>query len=78
MAHYIAMSGLHGYLPQFCCAVDSRKEAVDTLADLHELSTRQVKELRRTGSVELKQEQGAEYCEWSLCSCWTPEVHNDV
>lgn len=75
--HYIAMSGLHGYLPQFCTSCTTRKDAVDTLSDLHEMSHSQQKDLRRTGSVELKPYQGAEYANITECSCGDPERHCD-
>jgi hypothetical protein len=50
---------------------------VESLAELHELSVRQRRELKRTGSVELRKNQGAEYCEVSDCDCADVSVHDD-
>ena len=36
--HYIAMAGLHGCLPASCHAHDEYEDAVESLADLHELT----------------------------------------
>lgn len=75
--HYIGMSGLHGYLPNYTCLTDTVRAAVDDLDSLHELTKAQRASLRKYHSVELTQEQGAEYAEIHTCTCGTPEVHEE-
>ena len=76
--HYIAMAGLHGCLPQTCEVYETYDEAVDALADLHELGDRRRRELRRDGSLELNlHRDGNEYCEIEERDCATPSVHSD-
>lgn len=75
--HWIAMSGMRGYLPDFCCACDTLEEAVDTLGELHELTIPQRKSLRRVGLVDLHESQGGGIVEVMDCECEDMEVHND-
>jgi hypothetical protein len=76
--HWIIMGGSHGCLPDFCQALESRRDAVDVAINVYELSRRQATELRQTQSVELRQNQGAEYCEISECGCNKPWIHGDL
>ena len=63
---YIAMAGLHGCLPQFASECDSFGEAVEVLADIHELGPNRTAHLRRDGYLELSlHRDGNEYCEIS-------------
>lgn len=72
--HWIAMSGVMvGCLPEFCEPFQKRKEAVDTLADLHEMSHSQHRTLRKEGVVGL----GMGYAEVVECNCKTPGVHTE-
>ena len=68
--HYIAMAGLHGYMPQYCASCETYADAVETLAEVHDLGRRRRLELnlRRDGN---------EYCEITECDCDNPDVHND-
>ncbi len=76
--HFIGMAGLHGYLPQTCDVYDTYDDAVDSLADLHELGKRRRAELRRDGFLELNiRRDGNEYCEITECDCDDPECHSD-
>ena len=84
MTHYIAMAGLHGCLPQFCCSAETYSQAVDILAEAIPLGKRRKAELKRTGSLELHlhgttqyEGDGHEYCEIVECDCDDPTIHND-
>ena len=75
MIHYIAMSGTHGCLPDYCHTYDTIDEAVDALMDLHELD-----ETLRTEFIEyqyIELTYGAEYAEVVECDCDDPDCHND-
>lgn len=77
-AHFIAMSGTHGCIPDYCATHDSAEAAAEALGCVHDLSTRDVRRLGNTGYLELDgPETGAEYAEIVGCNCATPEVHND-
>lgn len=77
--HYIAMAGLHGYLPQFCCSCETHEDAIDTLVDLHELSKLARRQLALNDYLEMNlHRQGNEYCEITECHCDNPEQHNDL
>lgn len=76
--HYIAMAGLHGCLPQFCTSCETYQDAVETLADLHEIGRTRKATLKRTGYLELNiGRDGNEYCEITTCTCSDPSVHDD-
>jgi len=76
--HYIAMAGIHGCLPQYCSTHDNYNNAVEDLAQLHELGKNRTKELKKDGYLELNMKKdGNEYCEIIECDCKTPESHND-
>ena len=62
--HYIGMAGLHGCLPQYCQSHETIKDAVEDLAQLHELSERKRRVLRRDLYLEMDvYKDGNEYCE---------------
>jgi len=69
--HYIAMAGLHGYLPQYYASHDTYEEAMEDLISLHEIEDRELKEeLKETGFVYLDiQYHGNEYAEIIECDC---------
>lgn len=76
--HYIAGAGLHGYLYQCCDWFDTRTDAAQYIADIHELSNRAMLRLRRDRYIELDiHVHGNEYAEITECYCDTPEVHSD-
>ena len=76
--HFIAMAGLHGYLPQSCEVYDTYEDAVESLASLHELGKNRTRQLRKEGNLELNlHRDGNEYCEIEECECSTPEIHSD-
>lgn len=64
MTHYHVFAGLHGYLPNFAETADNYPEAVDVLAELHELGRDRKRQLRREGHLELNlHRDGNEYAE---------------
>jgi len=64
MSMFVAMAGLHGYLPNYAQEHDSHESAVDDLAMLHELTQEQIEELRKDSILELNLEiHGNAYCE---------------
>jgi len=76
--HWIAGAGLHGYLFNTCNSYDSYSDAVESIADLHDLGRHRHAELRRNRGIELNlRRDGNEYIEITPCNCSTPEVHND-
>lgn len=76
--HFIAMAGLHGYMPNYLCCHASYENAVYDLAQLHELGKNRTRELDRDGCLELNlRKDGNEYCEIVECDCDHPEDHND-
>ena len=76
--HFIAVAGLHGYLPNFHATCDTYTNAMKVLADLHELGYGRLRKLKRDGYIELNlRRDGNEYCEIVECNCNNPECHND-
>ena len=76
--HYIAMAGLNGCLPQTCCVHGSYKDAVNDMANLHDLNRTKKAKLRKYGYLELNPyEDGNGYIEITACTCNNPEQHND-
>lgn len=76
--HYIAMSGSHGCLPDFCQSAYTHDQAVDTLVNLFELGRRRAAILKSDNYLELAPIDGAQYCEIDTCECDDPSVHNDM
>ncbi len=69
MTHYHAMSGLHGCMPDYSTVCETKKDAVESLADLFELGRDRRRELARNLSLELtNRRDGAEYCEIVECA----------
>ena len=76
MTHYIAMAGLHGCMPNFCTSCNTFNDAVEVLADLHELGKTRKKRLHADHCIELNlKRDGNEYAEINSCICSTPEEH---
>lgn len=84
--HYIAMGGLHGYLPSHCNSYESLQDAIESLCNLYELGRMRKKELSDNLYLELSLHgrdfpylppDRNEYCEIVECNCNHPEVHND-
>jgi hypothetical protein len=81
--HYIAMAGLHGYPPQCCETFPTLDEAVDFLAQVHELDRTCIKQLKDERYLEFNfrphspflKDDGNEYCEIEECDCNEPETH---
>jgi hypothetical protein len=76
--HWIATAGLHGYMPNVCGVYDNRKDAVDSMASLHELGPGRMRQLRRNGTIELDiHRDGNEYAGVTECDCGHPEDHEE-
>jgi hypothetical protein len=76
--HFIAMSGTHGCLPDYCSVNESAEGAAKALGYVHELGPRDVLRLGNTWYLELGgPEAAAEYAKIIGCNCKTPEVHDD-
>jgi len=86
MEHYIAMSGMHGCLPDHCEVYNTRKDAVEDLKGLFELGRIRETRLFENGYLELETTLieaaqgdcfGADYCEVMVCNCDNPSQHSD-
>ncbi len=79
MAHFIGMSGLHGFMPDYTCVSETPAQAAESLAEIHDLTPGQVAYLAHFLSLELPRRQrvGAEYCEIQECDCADPAVHEE-
>lgn len=89
MKHFIAMAGLHGYLPNTCDVYDTYSAACESMIQLHDLQWKRVdpethhflpgaKTLRQNGYLELNLDvDGNEYCEVTECDCDEPWIHSD-
>ena len=83
--HFIAMAGLHGYMPQCCEAMPTLEDAVYYLAEIHELGKGRIKKLWDGLYLELNfrptnpiiRDDGNEYCEIIECDCSEPSDHCD-
>jgi len=84
--HYIAMSGMHGCLPDHCDVFESVEDATSDLVQLFQLGRIRENILRENLYLELKLtpieenqgvEFGADYCEIQTCTCDDPSVHSD-
>lgn len=69
--HYVGCAGLRGYLPSYQTGPYLyRGEIAQDLGDLHELSDRKIKQLRRDWYVDLNlYTHGNEYAEFTVCDC---------
>jgi hypothetical protein len=76
MKHYIGMNGSYGCLPDSCDVYESHEDAVQSLADLLELTDDQITELR-TGHTDCTHEQGAAYASVDECICQHPWEHSN-
>lgn len=76
--HYVAMAGLYGCTPNFCESCDTLEDAVEALADLHELGQKRKAQLKWDRHIELDlRRDGNEYAKISECNCDDPAQHND-
>ena len=77
--HYIAMAGLHGYMPQYCEVYESKRDAADALIDLHEADeSEHLTELLKYNYTDLElSEHGNEYAEIVECYCDDPQEHSE-
>lgn len=82
--HYIYMAGMHGYLPNVCDVAGTLDDAVDSLAQIHELGRTRRERLKRERYLELHlygegilPDDGNEYCEITECTCDNPSIHSD-
>ena len=77
MTHYHALAGIHGCMPNSNDVCESYDQAVDSLAELHELGRDRTRELRRDGTIELSMRRdGNEYAEVSECQ--EPDCESDL
>ncbi len=66
--HYHAHAGLCGYLPNYTSTHRTYKDAVEDLANLHDLGKRRRAVLNRDGYLDMNiHRDGNEYCEITEC-----------
>lgn len=77
--HFIALSGDHDCIPDYCQAYVTRQEAVDSLAEMFDLGRTRKARLAHDGYLELSKQRGdgAEYAEITACDCGQPWQHGD-
>jgi hypothetical protein len=76
--HFIGLAGMAGgYLPNTCSVYESRREAAESLAALHERGKVWANHLARDGYAALRKSDGNDYAEIVECGCDNPESHND-
>jgi hypothetical protein len=76
MAHYHAMNGEHGCIPDNVMTLDTYADAVDSLVDLFEFGRRRKAQLKDSGYLELNpRRDGASYCE--VVECYENECSED-
>ena len=76
--HFIAMSGDHGCLPDYCDVFVTYQNAVDSLADMFSLGRTRKARLFADRTLELNSSRdGAQYCEITECTCDNPAKHSD-
>ena len=73
--HYVAMSGMHGCLPEVCESHGDRQSAVHSIADVVGLGKHKRAHLSRDGYVELPPWRYVEVIE---CDCGNPRDHDDL
>lgn len=84
--HFIAMSGMHGYLPDFCRSADSPTAAAGILVQVIGVGSGIQRRLARERYYEFREHPltrqapppGVEYAEIQECNCNTPEIHDDL
>lgn len=77
--HYVAMSGDHGCLPDFCTASPTKKVTVEIMADLFDLGPARTRRLARRNYLALDPGQdGASYIEISKCNCGNLSCHEVI
>lgn len=74
--HYIALAGEFGYLPDYCDVFETKRDAIESLAELHKLGRRAKRELRADNYTALT--RYADYCEIQVCGCGNPKQHSGV
>lgn len=84
--HWIAQSGMHGYLPESSYVYDSEDSAIESLADDLELSDSAIADLRQYGIVDIDESNSnigvsVEHSIWYVsvehCDCDDPDQHDD-
>jgi hypothetical protein len=80
--HFIAMSGDHGFMPDYCDVFPEYQSAVDSLADMFDLGRTRKARLFANRTLGLvkgigEDDFGAQYCEVQTCDCDNPAVHSD-
>lgn len=76
--HIIAMAGIHGCMPNVCEVYESVADAVDSMAQIHELGRDRTRRLRRDCYLELNcKRDGNEYIAITACNCAHPEEHSE-
>ena len=76
--HFIAMSGSHGCLPDYCEVYTSLDNAVDDLAHAFDLGRTRKARLLADSYLELNSSRdGAQYCEITECTCDNPGQHSE-
>lgn len=59
---WVGMAGLHGYMPNVCDDYETYEDAVEGMAQLHDLGRDRKRKLKRDGYLELNLERdGNEY-----------------
>ena len=61
-------------MPDSCGSYDCKNDAIASMADLHELSGRKQRELKRDGVLYI--DDGNTVIEVYACECDEPDVHN--
>ena len=73
------MAGLRGCLPNVCFSCDSLESAVDSMDEIHELTSYQRQELKEWFIIDLDIHKfGNEYIEIVECFCVDQSIHNDI
>ena len=76
--HYIAGSGEHGCLYDYCAPCQTLAIAVDSLQGVFDLGRNRTRELKRDRYLSLNpQRDGASYCEITECDCDEPWQHEE-
>lgn len=79
--HWIGLAGLRGYIPQCCDVYASKRAAINSLMQTHDLSenSKYARELSKYGYTDLiLHKHGNEYAEVTECDCDDPATHSDT